>query len=60
MNAETFIKGMIKIMRNPNADKYCPLCKGKGSYGVVAIGEYAEELQIIECDCCKERKQVSK
>ena len=54
MNADTFIKGMVRAMSNPKADRFCPSCKGKGSYGVVIHGEYGEEWQIIQCHCLSE------
>ena len=52
MKAETFVNGIVKsLSNNPKADRFCPSCKGKGSYGVVITGEYADEWQIIGCHC---------
>ncbi len=60
MKASTFIKGITKSLNNPKADRFCPTCKGKGSYGVVISGEHTEEWQIIQCWCVNQKAEAKK
>ena len=51
MKAEKFVTEIVKTMTNPKADRFCPFCRGRGSFGVVIAGEYSKEWQIIGCHC---------
>ena len=42
---------------DPNAKKDCPMCRGRGSYTALHVGEYDEMPMSMKCACTNKEKK---
>lgn len=39
------------VKPNPQAKKDCPMCRGRGCYTALDVGEYEDTLMSMKCAC---------
>lgn len=47
-----------KTNQNKKANKNCKICKGRGVYSVLHVGEYEEIQMSVKCSCTNMLKKL--
>ena len=45
------------VKHDPTANKDCPMCRGRGVYTALHVGEYDDMLMSMKCACTNKEKK---